>query len=121
MALTKGYVALAQLVVGLELELGLVVVDAADVLLEGFELLGLADPQRTVENGHLGYGSNAVGGAVAQAAGSAGCAADALLAQAAGSAGCAADALYAACSWEPFWDSRRPRRLSRCFLTWRAR
>ena len=51
-ALAQRLVARAQLVVGFELELGLVVVDAGDVLLEGLELLALADPQCAVENGH---------------------------------------------------------------------
>jgi RNA polymerase sigma factor (sigma-70 family) len=59
--LAERLVALAQLIVGLELELGFVVVDAGDVLLEGLELLRLADPERTLENGHQGYGSNARG------------------------------------------------------------
>src|SRR5918992_5327801 len=45
-------VAFAQLVVRLELQLGLVVVDAGDVPLEILELLGLADPQGAVEDGH---------------------------------------------------------------------
>ena len=51
-ALAQRLVARAQLVVRLELQLGLEVVDAGDVLLEGLELLGLADPQGAVENGH---------------------------------------------------------------------
>ena len=44
--------ALAQLVVGLELELGLEVVDASDALLELLELLGFAQAQGTVEDRH---------------------------------------------------------------------
>ena len=51
-ALAQRLVARAQLVVGLELELGLVVVDAGDVLLERLELLALADAQGAVENRH---------------------------------------------------------------------
>src|SRR5215218_4888418 len=45
-------VALAQLLVGLELELRLEVVDPRDVLLERLELLSLADAQSSVENRH---------------------------------------------------------------------
>src|SRR5918999_1644675 len=58
-ALAQLLVALAQLVIGRRLELGLEVVDAGDVPLEILELLGLADPQGAVEDGHRSYGSNA--------------------------------------------------------------
>jgi hypothetical protein len=50
--LAQGLVALPQLVVALELELGLERVDPFDVLLELPELLLLADPQCTVQDGH---------------------------------------------------------------------
>ena len=45
---------LAQLVAGLELELGLEVVDARDALLELLELLGFAQTKGTVEDRHDG-------------------------------------------------------------------
>ena len=43
---------LAQLLVGLELELGLEVADTRDALLVLAELLGLTDVQRTVKKAH---------------------------------------------------------------------
>ncbi len=58
-AIAQVLVAPTQVVVGLELELGLKGIDAVDRLFELLELLRLADPQRTVENGHRSYGSKA--------------------------------------------------------------
>ena len=60
-ALTQRLVALAQLLVRFELQLGLEVVDACDVALEELELLRLAYPQCAVEDGHSSYGSKAPG------------------------------------------------------------
>ena len=51
-ALAQPVEALAQLVVGLELQLGLEAADDRDALLVLAELLGLADIQRTVEEAH---------------------------------------------------------------------
>ena len=45
---------LAQLLVAVELELGLEGVDRGDALLVAPELLGLADVQRALENAHAG-------------------------------------------------------------------
>ena len=51
-ALAQRVDALAQLLVGLELELGLEGADPRDALLVLAELLGLADVQRAVEEAH---------------------------------------------------------------------
>ena len=53
---------LAQLVVGLELELGLEVVDASDALFELPELLGFAHTEGAVEDRHSAEGTNATAG-----------------------------------------------------------
>jgi hypothetical protein len=50
MPLAQRLVALAQLVIGLELELGLEGVDQLNVALEGLELLRLSDAESAVQN-----------------------------------------------------------------------
>ena len=92
---------LAQLVVGLELELGLEVVDASDALLELLELLGFAQTQGTVEERHDAEGTNAAG-----------------LARRVGGRGWAA--LRRPAEAGALRASRRRRFLSRWRLTWRA-
>src|SRR5438093_349203 len=57
-ALAERVEALAQLLVGFELELGLEGVDAGDALLVGAKLLGLAGKQGTVKEAHGGQPSN---------------------------------------------------------------
>src|SRR5688572_4594227 len=52
-ALAERGVALAQLVVRLELELGLIRVDELDLALELLELLALAHAERAVQNRHI--------------------------------------------------------------------
>src|SRR5947207_11492516 len=56
-ALAQSLVALAELVIALELELRLEVVDARDALLEELELLALAETQGPLDNGHRRDGS----------------------------------------------------------------
>src|SRR5206468_11532017 len=51
-ALTQPVEALAQLIVGLQLQFGLEATDDGDALLVLAKLLGLADVQRTVEEAH---------------------------------------------------------------------
>jgi hypothetical protein len=61
MALAERLIAGLELLVRVQLELGLVVVDAGDDLLEGLELLSLTYPQRAIENGHPRDGSKGTG------------------------------------------------------------
>src|SRR3954462_15042771 len=62
MALAQRHVARAQLVIALELQLGLEIRDARDLLLEILELLALAYAERSLQNGHIYEGTNGPSG-----------------------------------------------------------
>ena len=118
-ALAQRVVARAQLLVGVELQLGLEVVDPRDVLLELLELLALAHAQGPVEDRHRAETSNAeLGGPDAAARSVARQYLDRVR-----RAACAAPGPSPAATTRGVarLASRRLRRFSRWRLTWRAR